>query len=379
MWYDDHKARGIKPFLDGMVTTGWYKKMGERIWTPWFIKFIYSHGYFNFYTHFPNERALSVSHRDAGVNYGKSAGPDSKLLDESSLDFNILKMQPLSNLKWYDFCFREVFPGRVVKSMDDLGTVLPSVQRQETVLVVSLFGASDAVTRNLLCQFERINSQNHIFLGSHSDFLYDLARRGNPVIDADLFLNDIRAYESLSLQSSDARLTKEVLVKVYVIKKCLEYRYSAWVVDANFLPFSNDLFLEPIDATSDFYYGESSKLLFVKSSSSVQKMWTTNFLYEVANLVDKVSLPRDHRNFANIMANLLRQKAGVMIKKVDESKIGLDIGTGSANQSSSAVGKKIVYWSADLGPDRIQKQLEELSLWNIDSDSSCKAVICHQS
>ncbi|ESR59590.1 hypothetical protein KPL70_002762 [Citrus sinensis] len=379
LWYDDHKARGIKPFLDGMVTTGWYKKMGERIWTPWFIKFIYSHGYFNFYTHFPNERALSVSHRDAGVNYGKSAGPDSKLLDESSLDFNILKMQPLSNLKWYDFCFREVFPGRVVKSMDDLGTVLPSVQRQETVLVVSLFGASDAVTRNLLCQFERINSQNHIFLGSHSDFLYDLARRGNPVIDADLFLNDIRAYESLSLQSSDARLTKEVLVKVYVIKKCLEYRYSAWVVDANFLPFSNDLFLEPIDATSDFYYGESSKLLFVKSSSSVQKMWTKNFLYEVANLVDKVSLPRDHRNFANIMANLLRQKAGVMIKRVDESKIGLDIGTGSANQSSSAVGKKIVYWSADLGPDRIQKQLEELSLWDIDSDSSCKAVICHQS
>ena len=206
---------------------------GERIWTPWFIKFIYSHGYFNFYTHFPNERALSVSHRDAGVNYGKSAGPDSKPLDESSRDFNIPTMPPLSNLKWHDFCFREVLPGRVVKSMDDLGTVLPSVQRQETVLVVSLFGASKAVTRNLLCQFERINSQNHIFGGPHSEFLYDLARRGRPMID-------IRAYESLSLQTSTVRLTKEVLVKVYVIKKCLEYRYSAWVVDANFLPFSND-------------------------------------------------------------------------------------------------------------------------------------------
>ncbi|GAY50891.1 hypothetical protein KPL70_002760 [Citrus sinensis] len=219
---------------------------GERIWTPWFIKFMHSRCYFNFYTNFPNARALSVSHRDAGVNYGKSAGPDSKPLDESSRDFNIPTMPPLSNLKWHDFCFREVLPGRVVKSMDDLGSVLPSVQRQETVLVASLFGASKAVTRNLLCQFERINSQNHIFGGPHSEFLYDLARRGRPMID-------IRAYESLSLQTSTARLTKEVLVK----------------------------------------------------------------------------------------------KAGVIIKRVDELNIRMDIGTGSANRSSSAVRKKMVYWSGD--------------------------------
>ncbi|TXG73375.1 hypothetical protein EZV62_001954 [Acer yangbiense] len=117
LWYDEHKAKGIKPYLDGMVTNGWYKEMGERIWTPWFIKFIHSHGYFNIYTHFPNERALSVSHRDAGVNYGKTAG---QLLDENSIDYNFLKMQPLSNLKSYDFCFREVFPGRVIRKTDEL-------------------------------------------------------------------------------------------------------------------------------------------------------------------------------------------------------------------------------------------------------------------
>ncbi|THG10957.1 hypothetical protein TEA_000007 [Camellia sinensis var. sinensis] len=38
-----------------------------------------------------------ISHRDAGVNYGKTAGPDSYLLDE---DFNLLEMHPLSKLKW---------------------------------------------------------------------------------------------------------------------------------------------------------------------------------------------------------------------------------------------------------------------------------------
>ncbi|KAM5550910.1 hypothetical protein ABKV19_027318 [Rosa sericea] len=34
LWYDKHKAKGIKPILNGTVTTGWYKKMGEKIWTP---------------------------------------------------------------------------------------------------------------------------------------------------------------------------------------------------------------------------------------------------------------------------------------------------------------------------------------------------------
>ncbi|KAK3159842.1 hypothetical protein QOZ80_1BG0051720 [Eleusine coracana subsp. coracana] len=99
LWYDEHKAKGIKPILQGMKTTGWYKKMGERIWTPWFIKFVHARGYFNIYTNFLKERALSVSHRDAGVNYGRSVGPDSTLLDGKNLDFNIWDLQPLKKLK----------------------------------------------------------------------------------------------------------------------------------------------------------------------------------------------------------------------------------------------------------------------------------------
>ena len=98
--------------------------MGDRIWTPWFIKFIHARGYFNLYSHFSHETALSVSHRDAGVNYGKTAGPDSILIQESSPESNFLKLEPLSNLKWYDFCFREVLPDRVVNSVNELESVL---------------------------------------------------------------------------------------------------------------------------------------------------------------------------------------------------------------------------------------------------------------
>jgi hypothetical protein len=412
LWYDIHKAKGIKPYLEGMVirfilltfiflgkllvliscrlnfkffaqvTTGWYKKMGERIWTPWFIKFIHSRGYFNIYTNFLRERALSVSHRDAGVNYGKTAGPDSQLLDESSLDFNFLEMQPLINLKWYDFCFKEVLPGRVVMSDAELGTVLSGVQNQKTIIVVSLFGVSESVTRNLLCHFERLNIWNYIFMGPESDFLLDLSRRGHPVINADKFLNSVGAYKSMRSQDSNAELIKEILMKAYVIKKCLDYRYNSWMVDGNMLFASSEMFLESIDPTFDFYVGKSLELIYVRSSSFAEKFWAGDLMSKVAVMVDsltrKVSISRDGMDFVYIAANLLDQK-GVRIKRVDETSLSMNIDTNNVNQSSLGGGKKMIFWSSELGLDLIQKRLQEIGMWIVDSDSSCIAVVCHGS
>ena len=364
------------------MTTGWYKKMGERIWTPWFIRFIHSRGYFNIYTNFLRERALSVSHRDAGVNYGKTAGPDSQLLDESSLDFNFLEMQPLINLKWYDFCFKEVLPGRVVMSDAELGTVLSVVQNQKTIIVVSLFGVSESVTRNLLCHFERLNIWNYIFMGPESDFLLDLSRRGHPVINADKFLNSVGAYKSMRSQDSNAELIKEILTKAYVIKKCLDYRYNSWMVDGNMLFASSEMFLESIDPTFDFYVGKSLELIYVRSSSFAEKFWAGDLMSKVTVMVDsltgKVSISRDGMNFVNIVANLLDQK-GVRIKRVDETSLSVNIDTNNVNQSSLGGGKKMIFWPSELGLDLIQKRLQEMGMWIVDSDSSCIAVVCHGS
>ncbi|KAL6579727.1 hypothetical protein OROMI_007751 [Orobanche minor] len=167
-----------------MVTNGWYKKLGEKIWTPWFIKFIQCRGYFNIYTNFEHERALSVSHRDAGVKYGKTAGPDSHLLDENSLDFNLLELYPLNDLKWYDLCFRQIVVNRIVRSANELGQVLQSVQREKSVILVSLYRVPEMAVRNMLCHFEGLSVHNYILVGPTSEFLFDLARRGYPVIDA---------------------------------------------------------------------------------------------------------------------------------------------------------------------------------------------------
>ncbi|KAK9911557.1 hypothetical protein M0R45_035456 [Rubus argutus] len=355
LWYDKHKSKGIKPILDGMVTTGWYKRIGEKIWTPWFIKFIHTRGYFNIYTNFLHERALSVSHRDAGVNYGKTAGPDSHILDESSFDYKFWDMQPLSDLKWYDFCFREIFPERVVVSLDELGSVLNSVQKHNTVIIVSLFGAKEMVIRNLLCHFESINLLNYVLIGSESEFLFDLARRGHPVIATNRFLESVGAYKLVSMQDPYVQMINEILVKIYVLQKCLESRYSSWVVDANLLPVSSDPFVES-DPLYDFYIGKSSELFFAGRPSSARKVWGNDFISKFAATVNSLLVKPQSMSFGYVMAKLLEQKKGC-----------------------AGDGKQMAFWSNDMASDLVQKRLQELGVWIVNDDFSCKAVICHQS
>uniref|UniRef100_A0A0R0IZ47 Uncharacterized protein n=1 Tax=Glycine max TaxID=3847 RepID=A0A0R0IZ47_SOYBN len=378
LWYDENKAKGNKPFLEGMVTTGWYKKMGERIWTPWFIKFIQSRGYFNIYTNLLHERALSVSHRDAGVNYGKTAGPDSKLLEEKSLDFNILEVQPLRSLRWYDFCFREVHPGKVATNLEELGSLLHSLQKQDSVFLVNLFGVSDAISRNLLCHFERLDIRNYILMGPPSDSLFDLARRGHPVINVDKFISSV-GLSKFTSQGLSFETIKGILAKTYAIKKCIENRYNTWVMDGSML-LTSDLFLsESEDSNGDFFVANNLELFYAKSSSSSQKIWVDGFVSKVVamaeSLAGKDSATHGSLSFVYVVIKLLEQN-GARIRRVDENSFATKIGSGS---ETSLRDKKLVYWSSEMELNSIQKWLDEFNLWSIDSDLSCTAVVCHKS
>ncbi|KAL0728238.1 hypothetical protein Bca4012_024331 [Brassica carinata] len=359
LWYDEHKSNGKKPFLDGMVTNGWYKKLGERIWTPWFIKFIHSRGYFNIYTNFQNERALSVSHRDAGVNYGKTAGPDSQLLNRSSIGSDFLKLQPLSSLKWYDYCFSEVVPGRAVRNLNELGTVLPSVQREGTIVLVSLFDAEEMFIRNLLCHFEKLNTRNHIFIGPASELLYDLSRRGHPVIDADMLS-----------KTSYSNSVKEAMGNAYVVEKCLELGYSTWVLSSNALLVDEGLLHDRIRSGYDFYIGESSGVLVVRSSSVTQKVWSNDVVDSIVSSATK----NKGLDFVHVVKEVVELK-GKMIKTVEMMSIG-------ENTNANTLfgdGKPVVYWSREVDSSIIRTKLEELNFWLVDDDLSCKAVVCHSS
>nr|XP_043627561.1 uncharacterized protein LOC122599169 [Erigeron canadensis] len=370
LWYDTHKTKGIKPIIDGMVTTGWYKKMGDKIWTPWFIKFIHARGYFNIYTNFLHETSLSTSHRDAGVNYGKTAGPDSNLIQENFSESPFLKLEPLRNLKWYDFCFREVIPDRVVKSVHELDPVLKSAQRANALVFVNIDQTSEIFTHNLLCHFERLNVRNYVFMGPNSDFLLDLSRRGHPVINVDRFFDSIKEYKSI-------KCDKEIIVKAYVIKKALEMKYDTWMLDHNMLPVKADLFLGSIklDSTADFYAGKRFGLLVARSSGS--GFWTDRFVNEIARVAES-NKGKYETSFGVLAGKLLEIKGG-KLKWYNEAEfsakidVGNDLGTSLKNDTSVAL------WLSDIGHDLVRNRLTSLGLWIIDSESHCTAVICHLS
>ncbi|KAL8263827.1 hypothetical protein R6Q59_021957 [Mikania micrantha] len=371
LWYDTHKTKGMKPTLDGMVTTGWYKKMGEKIWTPWFIKFIHAQGYFNIYTNLLNESALSVSHRDTGVNYGKTAGPDSNLIQENSHESKLFKLEPLRNLKWYDFCFREVIPDRVVTSVDELEPVLKSAQKANALVLVSIYKTSKMLTRNLLCHFERLDVWNYVFVGPDSDFLLDLARRGHPVINVDAFFDKLKDYKSINSR-------KDIIVKALVIKKALEMKYDTWVLDHDMVPVKADFFLNMVklDSTVDFHVGKRLGLLFARSSGS--GTWNDDFVNRIA-LMSKPTTSLDRGGFGFLAAKLLEMK-GVKLQRLDEG-LGFSVEIDTDNNSGLLLKNdtKFVFWSADMGSGLVQNRLVSLGLWIIDAESHCTAVICHPS
>ncbi|KAG0537351.1 hypothetical protein BDA96_03G141600 [Sorghum bicolor] len=374
LWYDDHKAKGLKPILQGMKTTGWYKKMGERIWTPWFIKFVHSRGYFNIYTNFLKERALSVSHRDAGVNYGKSVGPDSTLLDGKNLDFNLWELQPLKKLKWYDFCFNEVIPGRIVTKSSELGSVFKSVQLKSTVVLVTLYSIEERFARNLICHLDKAGMKNYIFLGDNSEFLDDLAHRGYPVIDGMKFLQSIKVS---SLQRSDD-FVKEGLVKSYVIKACLDLGYNLWLLNGNMISLGNKL-IEPSDQSVDLFIADEG-LMFIRSSLDLKNKWNELTMSRVKAMCTSsdFSVSIKQKSFVHMLSEVLASSAGVRLGKLDEAIRVIELGPSTSNRSISGDQSNVLFWSRSKASDSVQKQLENMDLWLVDSDSSCSAVVCHQ-
>ncbi|RRT72820.1 hypothetical protein B296_00021249 [Ensete ventricosum] len=359
------------------VTTGWYKRFGERIWTPWFIKFIHSRGYYNLYTNFKQERALSISHRDSGVNYGKTAGPDSSLLVDESLDFSLRELPPLRNLKWYDFCFAETHPGRLASNFDQLRSMLHSL-KQKTIFVISLYQTTERIARNLICNLEKVGLVNFILLGGYPELLIDLARRGYPVVDTSQLVSSIRQVKSIDLER-ETDIIKEIWIKATTVQKCLELGYDLWLIDGNMIPGSG-LLPELLNPSYDFAIAKNAELLFVKSSPSSLKTWNDDYIHKVAaeckSLIGTISPEMEHMNFAYLAMRALDENAGARLWRLDDSDIGVKLGYGTMNNTESKL--KMVFWVPGMALTSVQRELDRSGMWLIDVDSSCVSVVCHK-
>lgn len=142
------------------------------------------------------------------------------------------------------------------------------------------------------------------------------------------------------------------------------------------LPVSIDPFVIVSDPSYDLYIGKSSELFFARASAR-KDVWDNDFISNFARMVNSQLVKLHGINFGFVMTKFLEQK-GVRVKSFDETSFGLRIGNSNVNQSLGG-GKQIVFWSKDMAVDLVQKRLQEIGIWVIIDDSSCKAVVCHQS
>ncbi|KAH7287966.1 hypothetical protein KP509_31G005300 [Ceratopteris richardii] len=276
LWYDIHKSSNLKPVLEGMVTTGWYNRSGERIWTPWFIKFAYVKGYFNLYTHFSSENSLSASYRDKGVNTKKDAGPDSVLIGSSGIQgLNLWDMRPLNQLKRYDFCFHEVKQGMLVQNAHDIISIVPSFQENGTIVLVNALDFPEDAIRNWLCQFSKFGIRNYMILLDDHGLGKDLSQRGHPVMQ----LNSRSIEKNIHEISSDniSHITKD-LTTAQAVMMVLQAHYNVWLTDISTIwltnPFprlhiGNHDMLGFAEATGEVFTG----FLYIKGSQRVMTFW----------------------------------------------------------------------------------------------------------
>jgi len=217
-YYDQFKylpTDHFKPRISNMITDDWYVGKGEKIWTPWIIRWAMANGMYNMYHNF--DRTLSASFRDPGVNYKNSLGPDFKLLtketDPTFAELIIGKqvLDPLSSVQMYDYCFRRIGLGSIIDTSD------PTFR---SVGVRSILVASDIqYLYNQLCFCEQqsdsqvvaaCKSSIFFFAGKNKQFATLVKSRGfNAIYTPDMGLSGFllsQDAKSVALYNMDGKL-----------------------------------------------------------------------------------------------------------------------------------------------------------------------------
>ena len=75
-WFEEKKAKKEKPYVDGLMTTNWYKKQevngfAPNMWSQWWIKFVEEKGYYTVTGHLPDGTTLAANWRESGLHYSK--------------------------------------------------------------------------------------------------------------------------------------------------------------------------------------------------------------------------------------------------------------------------------------------------------------------
>jgi hypothetical protein len=200
MYFDSRRPYSeLKPRIGGLITDYWYEQKGEKIWTPWFIRFVYSKSYYCLYTNFPGGKSLSASHRDVGENYNifhrifGSSGMDAPLLNYKE-DMELWKHEytkeliDAKQLQKFDYCFQEVPKENLIDlSSDKQLSSLIALNQNYMILFVQ---SDRQYIKNQLCYMEQHASrslerefrQSVLFVSDDIDQSQEIAYRGYKII-----------------------------------------------------------------------------------------------------------------------------------------------------------------------------------------------------
>lgn len=73
-WYEKKRRQGEKPYVDGLITTRWYKQQEVKghapsMWTQWWIRFVHEKGYFTVTPRLADGTTLCANWRERGMHY----------------------------------------------------------------------------------------------------------------------------------------------------------------------------------------------------------------------------------------------------------------------------------------------------------------------
>ncbi|CAK9881750.1 unnamed protein product [Sphagnum jensenii] len=421
IWYDKCKSKDMRPFLGGMVTNTWNNtQLGEQMWTPWFVKFVHSRGYFNLYTKLQSDQALSILHRDHGGDGGggghvnasiKSAAaePNLKLISvDEAINISLWEMEPLKLIKWYDFCFREVKVGRIANTVAELSGILRLVEVNKTVLIVNAVHVQGWVVQNWLCQMQSLGLRNFVLLGDDRPFVRDLARRGHAVV----ILSAALSTELLGQEISGIDIIREDdlrqdLITMQVVDAVLHLGYRVWLTRADAMWVHNLLSLfgnkmeqlkvdvAGIELTRDHHRFHRS-LLYISNSNATVHLWgklVKDFLEAAKSDApdpDLGQLPIMQGESAlwwKFLLMSLKSEAdfgyrdlSTMLVQPDLMIIGLDDLPPNRRvaMNTSVTNTHIVLLDgvARRKPSDVIQRLNAAGLWFIDKELSCKHIHC---
>jgi hypothetical protein len=421
IWYDKCKSKDRRPFLGGMVTNTWYNtQLGEQMWTPWFVKFVHSRGYFNLYTKLLSDQALSISHRDHGGDGGggghlnvsiKSAAaePNLKLISvDEAINISLWEMEPLKLIKRYDYCFREVKVGRIANTVAELAGILCLVEVNKTVLIVNAVHMQAWVVQNWLCQMQSLGLRNFVLLGDDRPFVRDLARRGHAVV----ILSAALSTELLGQEISGIDIIREDdlrqdLITMQVVDAMLHLGYRVWLTRADAIWVHNLLSLfgnkmeqlkvdvAGIELTRDHHRFHPS-LLYISNSNATVHLWgkLVNDFLEAAksdapdhDLGQLRIMQGESTLWWKFLITSLKSEAdfgyrdlSTMIVQPDLMIIGFDDLTPNRRlaMNTSMTNAHIVLLDgvARRKPSDVIQRLNAAGLWLIDKELSCKHIHC---